>query len=108
MWDKWTRHCEEASTALERHDGPCLAPTQRRGPFTSRAIRAEGVGECISAIGPKDTFDGSAQGKSLCEDDISGGLVDGQEEGRTGVQVESEVMLKCEGYNNEGAYDVLC
>ena len=35
-------------------------------------------------------------------------LVDGRVEGRTGVHVESEVVLKCEGENNEGACDMLC
>ena len=29
--------------------------------------------------------------------DISKGLEDGQEEGRTGVHVESEVVLNCDG-----------
>ena len=61
------------------------------------------VGKCVSATGPKDTFDGWAQGKSSCEDDISKGLVDGRVEGQTGVQVESEVVLNCEGNNDEGA-----
>ena len=55
----------------------------------------------FSAFGPKDTVDGPAQGKSPCEDDISKGLADGGE-GQTG-SVESEVVLKCEGNNNEGA-----
>ena len=59
-------------------------------------------------MGPKYTFDGSAQGKFPCEDDIGKGLVDGQEEGRTGVHVENDVVLKCEGNNNEGACDMLC
>ena len=36
------------------------------------------------------------------------GLVDGQEEGRTGLHVENDVVLKCEGNNNEGACDMLC
>ena len=66
------------------------------------------AGECVSAIGPKDTFDGSAQGKSRCEDDINKGLVDGRVECRNGVHVGSEVVLKCEGYNDEGACDMLC
>ena len=35
------------------------------------------VGECVSTIRPRDTFDGSAHGTSPCEDDISKGLVDG-------------------------------
>ena len=61
------------------------------------------MGEFVSARGPKDTFDGSAQDKSPCEDDISKGQVDGQVEGRTGVHVESEVVRKCEGNTNEGA-----
>ena len=56
---------------------------------------------------PKDTFDGPAQGKPPCEEGISKGLVDGQEEGRTEVHVESEVVLKCEGYYKEGACDML-
>ena len=43
-----------------------------------------------------------------CEVDISEGLVDGRVEGRTGVHVESEVVLKYEGHNNEGACDMLC
>ena len=45
-------------------------------------------GECISARGPKDTFDGSAKGKSPCEVDSNEGLVDGRIECRTGVHVE--------------------
>ena len=45
-------------------------------------------------------------GESPCEECMSKGLVDGQEESRTGVHVESEV-LKCAGYNREGACDVL-
>ena len=48
-------------------------------------------------MGRKDTFDGSAQGKSPCEDDINEGLVGGRVEGRTGVHVESEEVLNCEG-----------
>ena len=59
-------------------------------------------------MGPKDTCDGSAQDKSPCEVDINEGLVDGRVEGRTGVQVESEVVLKCEGNKDEGACDMLC
>ena len=62
------------------------------------------MGECVSARGAKDTFDGSAQGNSPCEDDINKGLVDGRVEGRAGVHVESEVVLKCE---DEGACDML-
>ena len=38
-------------------------------------------------MGPKDTFDGSVQDQSPCEDDTSG-LGDGRVEGRTGVHVE--------------------
>ena len=37
--------------------------------------------------------------------------MDGRVEGRTGVQVErveSEVVLICDGYNWEGACDMLC
>ena len=64
-------------------------------------------GDVVSAIGPKDTFDGSAQGKSLCEDDINKGLVDGRAEGRVGVQVESEIVLDCEGNKQEGSCDML-
>ena len=60
--------------------------------------------DVVSATRPKDTFDESALGKSPCEEV----LVDRQEEGRIGVHVESEVVLKCEGYNNEGACDMLC
>ena len=66
------------------------------------------VSECVSAKGPKVTFDGSAQGKGPCEDDSSKGLIDGRVEGRIGVKVESEVVLKCEGYHKEGACDMLC
>ena len=58
------------------------------------------VGDVVSAIGAKDTFDGSAQGKSPCEDVVNKGLVDKQEEGRIGVQVErleSEVVISSEG-----------
>ena len=66
------------------------------------------AGECVSATVPKDTFDGSAQDKSPCEVDINEGLVDGRLEGRTGVHVESEVVLKCEENNNEGACNMLC
>ena len=69
---------------------------------------AEFVSEHVSAKGPDDTFDGSAQGKSPCEVDINEGLVDGRVESRIGVHVESEGMLKCEGHNNEGACDMLC
>ena len=66
------------------------------------------AGECVSAIEPKDTFDGSVQGKSACEDNISKGLVDGRVEGRTGVHMEREAVLKSERYDNEGAFDMLC
>ena len=69
-----------------------------------RSLGLQPVGECVSARGPKDTFDGSAQDKSPCEVDINEGLVDG----RTGVHVASEVVLQCEGNNNEGACDMLC
>ena len=47
-----------------------------------------------SSQGAKDTFDGSAQGKSPCEVDSTEGLVDDRMESRTGVHVESEVVLK--------------
>ena len=76
-----------------------------------RSLGSQPVGDVVSAMGPKDTFDASAQGKSPCEDDLNKGLVDGRSEGRMGVQVErveSEVVLKCEGNNNEGACDMLC
>ena len=39
--------------------------------------------------------------KSPCEVDINEGLVGGRVEGRTGVHVESEVVLKREGNNSE-------
>ena len=64
--------------------------------------------ESVSARGPKDTFHGFALDKSVCEVDINEGPVDGRVEGRTGVHVESEVVLKCEGNNNEGTCDMLC
>ena len=32
----------------------------------------------------------------------------GRAEGRIGVHVESEGVLKCEGYNEEGTCDMLC
>ena len=73
----------------------------------SSAVRSLGsylVGECVSARGQKDTF----ERQNLCEVDINEGLVDGRVEGRTGVHVESEVVLKCEGYNKESACDMLC
>ena len=76
-----------------------------------RSPGAVSVGDVVSAIGPKDTFDGSAQGKSLREHDNNKGLVDDRVEGWIGVQVErveSEVVLSCEGNNNEGACDMLC
>ena len=66
------------------------------------------MGECVSCGGPKDTFDGSSQDISPCEADINEGPVDGRVERRTGVHVESEVVLKCEGNNNEDACDMLC
>ena len=46
--------------------------------------------------------------KSPREVDINEGLVDGRVVSRTGVHVESEVVLKCEANNNEGACDMLC
>ena len=55
----------------------------------------------FSARGPKDTSDGSVQGKSPCSVDINEGLVNGRVEGRIGVHVESEVVLNCESNNNE-------
>ena len=63
----------------------------------------------FSAIGPKDRFDGIGAGVDLHVKMTSvKSLVDGREEGRTGEHVESEVVLLCEGYNNEGACDMLC
>ena len=62
------------------------------------------VDECFSATRPKDTFDGSAQGKSPCKIVINEGLADGGVESRPGAQV----VLKCERNNNEGACDMLC
>ena len=58
------------------------------------------AGECGSARGPKDTFCRSSQGVSPCEGN--------SKDDRIGVQVESVVVLKCEGNNNEGACDMLC
>ena len=58
--------------------------------------------------GPKDTCDGSPQGKSPCEVDSNEGRVGGRIEGRTGAHVESEVVLMCEGSDNKGACDMLC
>ena len=43
-----------------------------------------------------------------CEYGVGKGLVDGRVEGRIGVHVESEGVLKCEGYNKEGTCDMLC
>ena len=65
---------------------------------------ADLASECGSSRGPKDTFDGSSQGVPPCE----GNSKDGRIDGRTGVQVESEVVLNCEGNNYEGACDMLC
>ena len=48
------------------------------------------------------------RGKSPCEVDNHEGRVDVRIEGRTGVHVESEVVLKCTRNNNEGACDMLC
>ena len=60
-----------------------------------RSLSSYTVGECVSATGPQDTFDGSAQGKFPCEDDINKGLVDGRAEGRIGVQEESACDMLC-------------
>ena len=49
----------------------------------------QAVGVCVSARRRKDTFDGSAQGKSPREVDSNEGLVAGRVEGRAGVHVES-------------------
>ena len=74
-----------------------------------RSLGSEPEGECVSASGPEDAFDGCVQGKSPCEERHQVKvLVDGRAESRTGVHVESEVVLKCEGNNNEGACDMLC
>ena len=74
------------------------------GGDIQRHLREWCVGDCVSARGPKGTFDGSAQDKSPCAVDIINEcLVNGRVEGRTGVHVESEAVLKCEGNNNEGA-----
>ena len=43
------------------------------------------VGECVAAKRLKDTFDGCAQDKSQCEEDINEGLADGRIESRTQV-----------------------
>ena len=71
-----------------------------------RSLGSYPVGECVSDRVPKDTFDGSAQGKSPSEVDSNEGRIGGRIEGRTGVHVESEVVLKCEGNNR--ACDMLC
>ena len=73
-----------------------------------RSVGSQPLGECFSAKEPNDTFDGSVQGKSPCEVDNKEGRVSGRIEGLTGVQMESEVELKCEGNNNDGACDMLC
>ena len=73
-----------------------------------RFLGSRPASERVSARGPKDTFDGSAQVKSPCEVDINKGLVHGRVEGRIGVQVDSELVLNCEGNNNEGACEMLC
>ena len=59
----------------------------RAAPTLNAHIKPIHVGECVSAKGPKDTFDGSAQDNSPREVDINEGLVDGRVEGRTGVHV---------------------
>ena len=70
------------------------------------------VRKCDSARGQKDTFDGSAYGKSPCEVGINEGRVEsraeGRAEGRIGVHVEREVVFKSEGNNNDGSCDMLC
>ena len=76
--------------------------------FSSSSQGSNSVGECVSAIGPKDTFDGLGHGESLCEDDTSEGLAESRIGGRIAVHAGSEVVLKCEGNNNEGACDMLC
>ena len=67
-----------------------------------RSLGSQPAGECVSAKGPKDTFDGSAEDKSPCEIDVNEGLVVGRVKGRIGVHVQSEVVLKCEGNNQRG------
>ena len=113
---EWTRRAlenqtDKDGTANQCDAQPCNVYLFLRGklrcqrPVTG-GLPPQTASECVSAIGPKDTFDGSAHGKSPCEDDISEGLVDGRVEVRTGVQVESEVVLHCEGYNKESACDM--
>ena len=53
---------------------------------------------------PKDTFDGFSHDKTLCGVDNN----EGRAQDRTGAHVESEVVLKCDGNNNEGVCDMLC
>ena len=91
-----------------RKGGARFGSFEKKAASRSAWIRAESAGECISARGPKDTFNGSAQDESPCEVDIGEGRVDGRVEGRTGVHVESEGVLLCEGNNNQGSCDMLC
>ena len=46
-----------------------LTNLQRR-PFSVRSLGSQRLGESNPVIGPKDTIDGSTQGKSPCEDNI--------------------------------------
>ena len=86
--------------------------TKKKKCFSAvRSLGSFPEGECDSDTRPKDAFDGPAQEKSPCADNVNGGLVDGLVEGRTGVQVErveSEVVVICDGNNKEGACDMLC
>ena len=66
------------------------------------------VGECGSARGSRKTHSMDPRRISPCEVDSNEGRVHGRMEGRTRVQVESEVVHKCKGNNNEGACDMLC
>ena len=72
--------------------------------FCFQRATAWSVGDVDSGIGPKDTFDESAQVLSPCEDDINRGLDDGRVVGRIGVQVD---RVESES-NKEGACDMLC
>ena len=84
--------------------GRNIGLTKREVSSSVKSLGSQPVCECDSARGPKDTFDGSAQGKSPCEVDIKEARV----EGRIGVHVESDVLLECARNNNEGSCDMLC
>ena len=68
-------------------------------------LNGEFVGECRSAMEPKDTFIGSSQRQISSEDEICRSPVDGLVEGRIGVQVRNEEVLNDGGIIREG---VLC